>query len=601
MNVSNQNILHSGETFNQEYTVLFFIKKGSHAESYRVKDNTGNILFLKLFHLSKMHRTQFDNHGNVKEIEFLKALKHPNIVRYRDSGEWINSNQRFAYLVLEYISGETLAERIKRDHHHSGYEIKQIIEGVLNGLKYLHTREEPIVHNDINHQNIMLDLSGKISKPNIIDFGYSRFFRNSTKVYYRRGLNPYYLAPECFNNIFSPQSDLFSVGALIYHLIFGIPPWFMDLSEYQKNSIDYEEAIIDARSEPLKFPALNEPFESDREKESLLNIAKKALLENTEERFSSAEEMIRTLNGEIKLSNTNSNETAIKTKIKKTKSECSGFDAIAGMEELKESLYQDVIRALEEKELYEEYGLTIPNGILLYGPPGCGKSFFAEKLAEEVDYNYILVKPSSLASIYVHGTQEKIQELFENARENAPTILNFEEFDALVPSRTGYIGKNQSGEVNEFLSQLNNCGKDGVFVIASTNQPKLIDSAVLRAGRIDKIFFVPPPDFKARKEIFRTLLEKRPLDFGIDFGLLAEKTENYVSVDIQHLVNEASRKALKTKSKITQEIILTTIYNILPSVKVSEIERYNQIKAELEGIDQSKSNDKPSIGFNINN
>ena len=599
---SPKNILTKSETIDGKYTIQFFIKKGSHAETYRVKDNDGRTKFLKLFQLSKLHRTQFDGEGNIKEIEFLKSVKHPNVVKYRDSGEWLKDNQRFAYLLLDFISGETLEERLKREHTQNAYQVKQIVGGVLNGLKYLHNREQPLVHNDINHQNIMLDLSGNTPIPKIIDFGYARFFHNSTKVYYREGLNPYYLAPECFNNIFSPQSDLFSVGALIYHLLTGLPPWFMDLSDFQKDRVELEDALLEARQKPLKNLSLTNSTAPDTEKEQLLAIAQKALEVDVDLRFKSAEEMLQAIEGdiEIKRSSQQSNSgTTSKAPKSQSRTKGQGFNDIAGMDELKETLFHDVIRALEEKELYEEYGLTIPNGMLLYGPPGCGKSFFAQKLAEEVGYNYVEVKPSELASIYVHGSQEKIGQLFDEARKNAPTILNFEEFDALVPNRESHAGNNQSGEVNEFLSQLNNCGKDGVFVIASTNQPGLIDPAVLRAGRIDKIFFVPPPDFKARKEMFKMLLEKRPLDFGVDFDLLAEKTENYVSIDIEHLVNEASRKALRDKSKITQQILHDTIDNTKPSVKVSEIKRYEQIRADLEGMDQGQS--RPSIGFKTNN
>jgi len=595
---SPKNILTNSETIDGKYTIQFFIKKGSHAETYRVKDKDGKTKFLKLFQLSKLHRTQFDGEGNIKEIEFLKSIKHPNVVKYVDSGEWLKGNQRFAYLVLDFISGETLEERLKREHTLNSYDIKQIVGGVLNGLKYLHNREQPLVHNDINHQNIMLDLSGNTSISKIIDFGYARFFHNSTKVYFREGLNPYYLAPECFNNIFSPQSDLFSVGALIYHLLTGLPPWFMDLSDYQKDRVELEDTLLEARQKPLKAPALSNSSVSDLDKKQLLAVAKKALEGNVDLRFKSAEEMLQALNGDIEIeSKSHQSKSEIPAKVSESQNrrKGQGFNDIAGMDELKETLFHDVIRALEEKELYEEYGLTIPNGILLYGPPGCGKSFFAQKLSEEVGYNYVEVKPSELASIYVHGSQEKIGQLFDEARKNAPTILNFEEFDALVPNRESHAGNNQSGEVNEFLSQLNNCGKDGVFVIASTNQPGLIDPAVLRAGRIDKIFFIPPPDFKARKEMFKMLLEKRPLDFGVDFDLLAEKTENYVSIDIEHLVNEASRKALRDKSKITQQILNDTIDSTKPSVKVSEIKRYEKIRAQLEGLDQGQT--RPSIGF----
>jgi transitional endoplasmic reticulum ATPase len=594
-----KSILTRAEKIDEKYTIQFFIKKGSHAETYRVKDQEGETCFLKLFQLSKLHRTQFDGEGNIKEIEVLKSIKHPNIVQYRDSGEWVTGNQRFAYLVLDFISGETLEDRIKRDRTLRGHEIKQIVRSVLNGLKYLHDREKPLVHNDINHQNIMLDLSGSISTPKIIDFGYARYFHNSTKVYYREGLNPYYLANECFNNIFSPQSDLFSVGALIYHLLTGLPPWFVDLSDYQKERVELEEVLLEARQKPLKLLSLSGSQAFDPDQEQLLSIAKRALETNVDRRFTSADDMLKAINGDLELDTQKSHSlSSANTSETEPKKLGQGFNDIAGMDELKETLFHDVIRALEEKELYKEYGLTIPNGMLLYGPPGCGKSFFAKKLSEEVGYNYVEVKPSELASVYVHGSQEKIRQLFDDARKNAPTILNFEEFDALVPNRESHSGKNQSGEVNEFLAQLNNCGKDGIFVIASTNQPSLIDPAVLRAGRIDKIFFIPPPDFKARKEMFKISLEKRPLDFGVDFGLLAEKTKNYVSVDIEHLINEASRKALRERSKITQQILVETIDRIKPSVKLSEIKKYEQIKAQLEGIDKNQS--PPSIGFPTN-
>jgi len=298
----------------------------------------------------------------------------------------------------------------------------------------------------------------------------------------------------------------------------------MDLSDFQKDRVELEDALLESRQKPLKAPAFSNSSVPDPDKKQLIAVAKKALEADVDLRFKSAEEMLQAINGDIESkSHQSKSERPAQASESQNRRKGQGFNDIAGMDELKETLFHDVIRALEEKELYEEYGLTIPNGMLLYGPPGCGKSFFAQKLSEEVGYNYVEVKPSELASIYVHGSQEKIGQLFDEARKNAPTILNFEEFDALVPNRESHAGNNQSGEVNEYLSQLNNCGKDGVFVIASTNQPGLIDPAVLRTGRIDKIFFIPPPDFKARKEMFKMLLEKRPLDFGVDFDPLADK------------------------------------------------------------------------------
>lgn len=595
-------ILPQKSLINETYEVLFFIKKGSHAETYRVKDSTGKTLFLKLFDLAKLHRTQFDEEGNIKEIVFLKSVDHAHVVQYLDDGECWMEQKRYAYLVLEYISGETLAERLSRDHTLSAFEIRELISEVLSGLDYLHTLNHPMIHNDINHHNIMVDLAGVKKRPVIIDFGYARYFYSSTKVYYREGLNPFYLASECFNNIFSPQSDLFSVGALIYHLLFGLPPWFVEVNSYQQDQKEREEAILDFRKRPLLIPAIPELPNMNPEREALLSIAKKALLKDPDSRFSSAREMLEAIQSGRRVDASPAKSETMVTVSDANAGSAStgkGFEGIAGMDELKEILFHDVIRALKEKELYREYGLTIPNGMLLYGPPGCGKSFFAQKLSDEVGYNYVEVKPSMLASIYVHGAQEKIAALFEAARKNAPTVLNFEEFDALVPRRDSHSGKNQSGEINEFLVQLNNCGETGVFVIASTNQPDLIDPAVLRSGRIDKVFFVPPPDLVARREMMRLLLSNRPVDLGIDYQLLAEKTENFVSADIQNLVNESARLALRSMTKITQDLLLEVVSNFRPSVNAQELRKHEAIRKQFEG--ESRLGNNTPIGFRNNN
>ncbi len=591
---SEVNILPKSTIIDEKYTVHFHLGKSEFSESYRVKNSAGKTFFLKLFNLAKLQRSQFDPSGKVKEIELLKSCRHPNLVNYADSGDWIYTNQRFSYLVLDFISGETVRDLLKREKELDLFKVKSIALGVLNGLKYLHNQNPPILHNHLNHQNVMMDLSGKMGIPKIIDFSYARLFTTSIKVFSKKELNPFYLAPECFNDVFSPKSDLYALGTMMYHLLYGLPPWFVDISDYKKDEI--VTTILERRKKPLKFQKLNTVEFS--EVDMIISVIKKSIDQNPDNRFNSADEMIRALNGEIQIDV----KPAPKKDNKESKAEkcdTNGFGAIAGMDELKEILYNDVIRALDEQELYKTYGLTIPNGLLLYGPPGCGKSFFAEKLAEEAGYNYIEVKPSSLASIYVHGAQEKIGELFNQAREEAPTIINFEEFDALVPKREGNTSHHQSGEVNEFLAQLNNCGKDGVFVIATTNQPNLIDPAVLRAGRIDKVIFIPPPDHKARKEMFRKLLKDRPLDFGIDYDELSDRTENYVSVDLKFLADEAARSALKLKSKITQKMLSDVIESTRPSVLLTEIQKYTEIKSRFEGDPSMES--RTTIGFKTSN
>ncbi|MCF8262754.1 MAG: AAA family ATPase [Melioribacteraceae bacterium] len=581
-----------------KYYIQFFISKGKNSDSYRVKDKDGHPYFLKLFDLSKLHRTQFDSEGNVKEIEFLKKIAHENIVSFIDSGEWFYQNERFSYLVLEYISGENLTQISRRNRLFSAYEVKIILKALLSGLHHLHTQEMAILHNNVRPENIIIDYSNEKKITKLVDFGYARLFRNSTKVFYREGLNPFYLAPECFNNIFSIKSDIFSVGATAYYLMFGLPPWYLDLSDYQLQNENVEDLIEERRKRPieyLEFEGVH--FDDEEEHSQMLGIVKKALNTDPDERFTDCLEMILALDGKIKLS------VSSIIKAKSTKQEeiaikklGGGFKDIAGMQALKETLYNDVIRAINEKELYQKYGLTIPNGILLYGPPGCGKSFFAQKLAEEIGCNFKIIKPSDLASIYVHGSQEKIGKLFDEAMANAPFFLNFEEFDAFVPKRDGAQSSHYSAEVNEFLTQLNNCGERGVFVIATTNQPLLIDTAVLRSGRIDKSFYIPPPDLIARQELFKIHLKNRPIDFGIDYEKLSKMTENYVSSDINLIVNEAARQALMSNEIITQKILDNTLENSKPSIGLEDLSKYNDVRNLFEG-NRNQKNKRFEFGF----
>ena len=600
MSALQQNILSKDFSINEKYKVLLFIKHGSNAETYRVKGNDGKLYFLKLFNYSKIHRSAFDADNNLLEIEIVKKLKSNNVLKYADSGELFIETKRYGYLVLDFIAGETLFEKNKRESLTSLYDIKQIIGGVLSGLNYLHNLPSPIIHNEITPQNIMLDLSGEEPEAKIIDFGYARLFHSSTKAYNKEGLDLNYVASECFHNIFSPQSDIFSVGVIMYQLLFGIAPWTNEISKYRASRVNVEELILEERKKPLAFPNIeNKIADFD---DSILKIIKKALQKEPENRFKNADEFLKSLNGVIEVEEIK--EKIIqpieeKKKIASSVKKGKGFSAIAGMKKLKDQLKYDVIDVIENPEEYKKHNLGLPNGMLLYGPPGCGKTFFAERFAEEADYNFIKVVSSDIASIYVHGSQEKIGNLFKDAREKAPTILYFDELDAMVPNREKLNNQSQSGEVNEFLSQLDNIGESGVFVIGSTNKPDLIDKAVLRAGRLEKWFYIPHPDLEARKSMFEIYLKDRPLDFGINYNKLAELTENYVSSDIKLLIDEASRKTIRDKSKrISMETLEFIIKNQRPTVPLSELKKYELMRKKIEEeIDENNSNDRPRIGF----
>ena len=214
----------------------------------------------------------------------------------------------------------------------------------------------------------------------------------------------------------------------------------------------------------------------------------------------------------------------------------NGFGDIAGMEDLKQRVKEGFINVLHHRDLADAYGIRPPS-MLFYGPAGCGKTFFAEKMAEEVGIHFIKVVPDDLASTMVHGTQEKIGEVFKNAERHAPALLFFDEFDAMVPRRTGNeYNQHYDSEVNEFLCMLNHASDKGVYVLAATNHPERIDKAVLRTGRIDELVYVDMPDHEARKSLFALELAKLPREEGIDMDRLAHLTQGYNCSDINYIV-----------------------------------------------------------------
>jgi AAA+ superfamily predicted ATPase len=257
-----------------------------------------------------------------------------------------------------------------------------------------------------------------------------------------------------------------------------------------------------------------------------------------------------------------------------------GLDKVAGMHVLKELLRREVVAPIRNPEPYRKYGLSIPNGILLYGPPGCGKTYIARQLAEELGHYFVEIIPSELASPFIHQSVIKIRDLFDTAAEQAPAVLFIDEFEALVPSRETLGGHQdyKAAEVNEFLAHLNSCSEKKIFVIAATNQPKKIDAAVRRTGRLDKLIYVGPPDEEARREMLALHLEGRPLANGFGLGVLAKAMECYSASDLRFLVDEAARDALTKNEDITYDSFRSAMAKVPPSITPEVESQYQSIQ-----------------------
>jgi len=583
-----------------KYWVKSIIKSNSYTETYRVEDADSHPYFMKLFLLKSLPSQLYnDSTKIVKEIEYASCLKHRNIVGFIDQGSIKREDGDFQYYITNYFNGTVLSDHVNRCGTLSEDESVKIFRNVLSGLKYLHSQTPTLLHNDIDPSNIML--SGTNEEAVIIDLGHISERCTGLVYFDTSDLDVFYHANETASGIFDEQSDVFSVCSVLYFMLTGKAPWqtevegtvykerLKSLWKYRKNTkVDIDSLDCSPKCKSILRKGLelknSDRYGSITEVFSVLDESKPN--PSPMESSSQSSQPFPSFH-EQRQQSPNYVDFPIK------KGSGKGFEDIAGMLELKDSLSKQVVFVIKNKEIAEEYKITPPNGMLLYGPPGCGKTFFAEKFAEETGFSYLLIKSSDLASSYVHGSQEKIRQLFDQAEKNAPIVVCFDEFDALVPDRSW--NNVSSEEVNEFLSQMNNCAKRGIFVVATSNRPDKIDPAVLRTGRIDKMVYVPLPDYDARKEMFSLYLKGRPVEDGINVDELAKQTEGYIASDIAYIVNDSAMVAAYTRTKISYDLLLTSISNTHPSVRSESIKQYDEIKKKMEDTNRRNLTDSSTI------
>ena len=291
------------------------------------------------------------------------------------------------------------------------------------------------------------------------------------------------------------------------------------------------------------------------------------------------------------------------------------WDQVGGLEGTKERLRETIQWPLEYPEVFEELDMQAAKGVLMYGPPGTGKTLLAKAVANEAESNFISIKGPELLNKYVGESEKGVREVFSKARENAPTIVFFDEIDSIATERGKNSGDSGVGErvVSQLLTELDGLESlEDVVVIATTNRPDLIDSALLRPGRLDRHVHVPVPDEEARRKILEVHTRDKPLADDVDLDALARKAEGYVGADLEAVAREASMNASREfigsvsreevgesvgNVRVTMQHFEDALDEVNPSVTPETRERYEEIEKQFQRSDVDDADAEPGTAF----
>ena len=274
------------------------------------------------------------------------------------------------------------------------------------------------------------------------------------------------------------------------------------------------------------------------------------------------------------------------------------WDDVGGLDETKERLQEMVEWPQKYPERFENMGIEVPKGILMYGMPGTGKTLLAKAVANEANANFISIKGPEVFSKYVGESEESVREIFKKARQVAPCVLFIDEIDSIAPRRGGSSGDSQVGDrvVNQLLTELDGIESlKGVTVIAATNRPDMIDPAIMRPGRIDRNIEVEIPDKKARRKIFEVHTEDMPLADDVDLDELAEKSDKYVGSDIESVCREAGMNALRNNpdsKEATMDDFEEALKDVRATATDENLQMYREMAKKMNNIDQQED-DQP--------
>lgn len=574
----------------------------------------------------------------IDEVKFFKSREmtetDQGYPRYISCGFECHAGRRYAWMAQEFVGGELIDDMLARRQLFTTPQMLTVVKRVTDALGKITECYTEGGHFNISASNIMVRMEGdEVADTRLIGFAHAGA-RGHRPPSNDDGIDRRFRAPETLRGEFSPKADIYALAMVATVMLAGYPK---EISGCRNGTVSFggsenEMEGVDAESYRKAVKALAQatlgrgcstvlatathplPFRRP-ESGRLLSLLSRAISADRTGRLrepghssgnGKQAASVSAKSGNKNEENGHGQRTEYATGCctanvaTQCKPKSHALDDVAGMAGIKKVLRRDFISIVRNPGMAGTYGIHPGNCTLLYGPQGCGKTFIAEKTAQEAGLKYKIVSPSDLGSIFIHGSQQKIASIFAEAEKEGPMILIFDEFDALVPNRETDHGGNQANEVNEMLTQLNNCASRGIYVIATTNRPTLIDPAILRKGRVDHTIYVAMPDREARAELFRLETARRPTD-AIDCYALADATEGYACSDISFIVEETSRRCFEETLRegldspllLTMERLKEVITETVPSVTEAQRREYLELKARFD----DRACDRRRVGF----